>query len=416
MTATLKPKFNDKPRRLSASWPLGLPPLTDVKKSWKKRNFKKFTVSILTLSLLLIYMLYSGSFQRTSVTTKSYPTVHGIYQNEIPASSSLIFPQVEHAPLLKEMGVRGLYILRLEANGDKRYVIKPEDKPLSDEEKKKITSQTMLVKKSFLDHGKLVYRKNHSPETVIVTLIDFENYELETLVSVVQNRVDYAQKHDYGVYIRWAQEFIPLLANQNLENSGSFCKTLIMRAALHAFPNAKRFVFIEDTSLIADFKLSVEDNLLNPKILDVALLRDTPISPNSIIKTYNNLDLSGVSIVIPHSKENKILTSTFVVSNDIYSKAFLEYISDPLIKDFEWENLDHCIGHVLQWHPTLLAKTAIVHQKLFSSEYDETHLKSEEVDTTHYTEGDFVANFPNCKRDKTCNKDITSLYNKLKKQ
>lgn len=415
MTATLKPKSNDRSRRLSASWPLGLPPLTDVKKSWKKRNSKKFTISVVILFLLSLYILFSDTFQKSSDTKRSYPSVHGIYINEIPASSSLIFPQVEHAPLLKEIGVRGLYILRLEANGDKKYVIKPEDKPLPDDEKKKITSQTMLVKKSFLDHGKLVYRKNHSPETVIVTLIDFENYELETLVSVVQNRVDYAQKHNYGVYIRWIQEFIPLLASQNLEESGSFCKTLIMRAALHAFPNAKRFVFVEDTSLITDFKLSVEDNLLNPKILDVALLRDTPISPNSIIKTYKHLDLSDVSIVIPHTKENKILTSAFIISNDIYGKAFIEYINDPLIKDFEWENLDHCIGHILQWHPALLVKTAIVHQKLLSSVYDEAYLKSEEVDTTHYTEGDFVANFPNCKRDKTCNKDITSLYKSLKK-
>lgn len=416
MTATLKPKSNERSRRLSASWPLGLPPLTGVKKSWKKRSSKKLTVSIITLSLLLLYMLFSGAFHKTSDTKKSYPPVHGIYQNEIPASSSLIFPQVEHAPLLKEIGVRGLYVLRLEANGDKRYVIKPEDKPLPDDERRKITSQTMLVKKSFLDHGKLVYRKNHSPDTVIVTLIDFENYELETLVSVVQNRVDYAQKHNYGVYVRWIQEFTPLLASQNLENSGSFCKTLIMRAALHAFPNSKRFVFIEDTSLITNFKLSVENNLLNPKILDVALLRDAPILPDSVIKTYKHLDLSDVSIIIPHTKENKILTSTFIISNDIYGKAFIEYINDPLIKDFEWENLNHCIGHILQWHPALLAKTAIVHQKLISSEYDEAYLKNKEADTTYYTESDFIANFPNCKRDKTCNKDITSLYESLKKQ
>lgn len=415
MTATLKPKSNDRLRRLSASWPLGLPPLTDVKKSWKKRNSKKFTISIITLSLLLLYMLFSGTFQKTNIAKRSYPPVHGIYQNEIPALNSLIFPQVEHAPLLKEIGVRGLYILRLEANGEKRYIIKSEDKPLPDDEKRKITSQTMLVKKSFLDHGKLVYRKNNGPETVIVTLVDFENYELDTIVNIVQNRVDYAQKHNYGVYVRWIQEFIPLLANQDLENGGTFSKTLVMRAALHAFPNAKRFVFIEDTSLITDFKLSVEDNILNPKILDVALLRDTPISLDSVIKTYKHLDLSDVSIVIPHTTENKISTSTFIISNDIYGKAFIEYINDPLIKDFEWENLNHCISHILQWHPSLLAKTAIVHQKLLSSEYDEVYLKSEEIDTAHYTKGDFIANFPNCKRDKTCNKDITSLYNSLKK-
>ncbi|CAL9731794.1 probable alpha-1,6-mannosyltransferase Mnn11p [Monosporozyma unispora] len=410
---TLKPKSNDRSRRPSNSWPLGLPPLTNVKKSWRKRNAKNLIIPFVTLCLLLLY-LFSGNFKKRNVTKKPYPAVHGVYHNEIPASSNLIFPQIEHSALLKDIGVRGLYILRLESDGDKRYVLKPEEKPLSDEEKKKITSQTLLVKKSFLDHGKLVYRKSNSPETVVVTLIDFENYELDTLVSIVQNRVDYAQKHNYGVYIRWIQEFIPLLENQNLNESGSFAKSLIMRAAMHAFPNAKRFIFIDDTSLITDFKLSVENNIMNSNILDMASLKDTPVSPNSAIRTYNNLDFSKVSIVFPHNQNDDISTSTFIISNDIYSRAFIEYINDPLIKNFEWENLAHCIGHILQWHPEILAKTAMVHSKFISSSYDPNFLKTEKPDTVHYTEGDFIATFPYCKDINSCNKDITSLYNSLK--
>lgn len=409
----LKPKSNDRSRRTSNSWPLGIPPISNVKKSWKKRNVKNFIIPIMTLCLLLLY-LFSGNFKTRIVAKPTYPSIHGIYLNEIPASSNLIFPQIEHADLLKEIGIRGLYTLRLEANGDKRYVLKPEEKPLSDEEKKKITSQTLLVKKSFLDHGKLVYRKGNGPDTVVVTLVDFENYELETLVGIVQNRVDYAQKHNYGVYIRWIQEFIPLLENQNLNESGSFVRGLIMRAAMHAFPNAKRFIFIDDKSLITDFKLSVEANILNSNILDVATLRDTPLFPSSAIRTYSNIDFSKVSIILPHDRNNVISTSTFIISNDIYSKAFIEYINDPLIKNFEWDNLSHCIGHILQMHPQLLGKTAMVRSKLISSEYDPLFLKGDRPDSIHYTEGDFIANFPFCKASNTCDKDITSLYNSLK--
>lgn len=65
-------------------------------------------------------------------------------------------------------------------------------------------------------------------------------------------------------------------------------------------------------------------------------------------------------------------------------------------------------------HPQLLGKTAMVRSKLISSEYDPLFLKGDRPDSIHYTEGDFIANFPFCKASNTCDKDITSLYNSLK--
>lgn len=116
------------------------------------------------------------------------------------------------------------------------------------------------MKHSFLDHGKLVYRKsNDAPEVVVVTLIDFENYELETIIQIVQNRVDYAQKHQYGVYIRWIQEFLPVLENQNLAESYEFIKPLVIRAAMHAFPTAKYIHFVDQDALLMNLDLSLQN-------------------------------------------------------------------------------------------------------------------------------------------------------------
>ena len=120
-----------------------------------------------------------------------------------------------------------------------------------------------------------------------------------------------------------------------MADSDSFCNTLNMRVVLNSFPNTKRFFLIEEKFLIADFKLSVEVNLLNSKILDVSLSRDTPISPIFIIKIYNSLDLLSISIVIPHTNGNNILTSTFAVLMIFIVKLFLNTSTIPLMKDFE---------------------------------------------------------------------------------
>lgn len=218
------------------------------------------------------------------------------------------------------------------------------------------------------------------------------------------------------VTFRWAQELIIFLTNRNLANSDSFCNTLNMRVVLNSLPNIKRFFLIEEKFLIADFKLSVEVNLLNSKILDVSLSRDTPISPIFIIKIYNSLDLLSISIVIPHTNGNNRLTSTFAVLMIFIVKLFLNISTIPLMKDFEWKSVDHCIDQILQVHPTLLTKTGIVHQETFCSKYDTSYLRIEEVSTKPYNESDFIVNFPNYKRDNACNKDITYLYNILKKQ
>lgn len=151
--------------------------------------------------------------------------------------------------MLKQVTVRMLYSTRLEMDGTKRLVLNSEENAMTDEDKKKTTDQILLVKRSFLDHGKLVYRKtNDAPEVVVVTLIDFENYDMETVIRIVQNRVDYAQKHQYGVYVRWIQEFLPALENQNLDQSYDFIKPLMIRAAMHAFPTAKYIHFVDPSS------------------------------------------------------------------------------------------------------------------------------------------------------------------------
>ncbi|KOG98441.1 alpha-1,6-mannosyltransferase [Saccharomyces eubayanus] len=384
-------------------------------------------LSIITTFVCILYFFSSRFYPMSRSMSVSHPPSHGLYINEIPASSRLIFPHVEHLPVLKQITVKGLYNTRLEVDGTKRLVLKAEENALTDEEKKKTTDQVLLVKRSFLDHGKLVYRKtNDAPKVVVVTLIDFENYDMETVIRIVQNRVDYAQKHQYGVYVRWIQEFLPVLENQNLDQSYDFVKPLMIRAAMHAFPTAKYIHFVDQDALLMNLDLSLQKYLLDPKILDLALLRNVPVVANSNIKTYNHFDLNSAKIIIPHDTDGNIDTYSFVVANDFHGQALVDYLNDPLLRNFPWETkgdkFGYAIGHLLQWHPTLLGKTAIVIPKVLASQHDASLDSEGEAgngassgDAYHYNEGDLAASFKGCRSRGTCASEIRNMYEKIKK-
>ncbi|CCD23070.1 alpha-1,6-mannosyltransferase NDAI_0B00360 [Naumovozyma dairenensis CBS 421] len=421
-----KPKSNVKNQTFNndssaSSWFLGLSnSVPRNNKIWLniKRKFNVKILSLITTFILTLY-IFSKLFYPSSISSRSSHTPeHGLYIHELPASSRLIFPHVEHAPVLKEVGINSLYIQRHEMDGTKKFVLKPDDKPLTDDEKKKTNDQVLLVKKSFLDHGKLVYRKNSAePEIVIVTLIDFENYELESIVKIVQNRVDYAQKHKYGVYIRWAQEFLPLVENQNVLESYDKFKPIVMRAAMHAFPRAKYIFYVDKDSLIMNLDLSLQRNLLEPSVLDLGLLKNVPVIPQSNIRTYNHFNPEDASIIIPQSSDGVLDSSSFIIANDQFGKVFLEYLNNPLIVNFDWANLHAAMGHVLQWHPTLLKKTGLVIPKLLASQYDSTRsIDKASSDSYHYTTGDLIASLKGCKERNSCARDIDTLYSKIKKR
>ncbi|EDO18991.1 hypothetical protein Kpol_2002p62 [Vanderwaltozyma polyspora DSM 70294] len=422
----MKPKSNLKvPSKHQRSWSSDLTsflngdPVYGYSNTLQKRLNVKI-VSLITGFLLLFYIFSSlfsgGPPASTSITIKksNYPAARGVYINEIQASSPLIYPHVDHAKVLKEIGIRGLYILRLQSNGDNRYVIKPDDKPLSDEEVKKTTDQVLLVKRSFLDHGKLVYRKENGPEVVVVTLIDFEKYDRATLVKIIQNRVDYAERHKYGVYIRWIQEFLPMLEAQNLQSGYDYIKPLVVRAAMHAFPSAKHVVFVDQRALFMDMNISIQKHVLDPKVVDMAIRRDIPVVANSNIKTYHNVKVENVKLLIPQGKDGNLDMSCFVTSTDSFGKRFFEFLGEPLIRNYNWNTFEQSVGHIFQWHSSFLARTAIVYPKLFSSVYN-PEIKNKMDNVFEYTEGDLIISFKGCDQRGSCVKDINEYYELVKK-
>ncbi|KAH3899663.1 related to Probable alpha-1,6-mannosyltransferase MNN11 [Saccharomycodes ludwigii] len=370
---------------------------------------------------------------------KRYPPVHGLNLYETKVTNSLIFPQIEHLSNLKKMGYKTLFIRRTDINGKSDYYVKNNEIPMTDKEKKQLAAEadkTAFIKKTFLDLGKVVYRrkrKSNSPSVVIVTLLDYEKYNLESIVQIVQNRVDYAQKHNYGTYIRWAQEFIPYLEAQSLDTSYEFIKPLIMRAAMHTFPNTNNFWFIDEDGLIMNLGLSLQQHLLNPKILDLATLKKVPLARGSLIKTYNSpsisidgkyKDVDTADLIFPQQQQQQgeLETFSFVLSNNLYTHAFLDYLNDPLVRNYDWGHnnpLGKAITHCLQWHPSLLKRFRMVVPKTIASSYDPVNSKfpvaeNQKGKEPFYVDNDMVVLLKDCTKRHSCAEDLTQFYEEVK--
>ncbi|AGO12216.1 AaceriAEL142Wp [[Ashbya] aceris (nom. inval.)] len=368
--------------------------------------------SLLAASVLLLY--YVGSmFYGSKDVTVMLPARHGHYVHSIQSPTPLIFPRVEDTHVLRDMGLRTLYILRIDEHQRSRISMNVEDRPTAEKDLPK-DDKRALAKRSFLDHGKRVYhRAAHHPEVVLVTLIDFENYDKNTITRIVQNRVDYAAKRGYGIYVRWAQEFIPLVDKQKLADSYEFMKPMVMRAAMHAFPYAKYIWFLDHTGLIMNMDFSLQDHLLASRSLDSVLLRDSPVVADAAIRTYSNFAPADAKILIPQSPLGELDTNSFVVSSTLYGKAFLDYLSDPLIRDYNWDSLAASIGHMLQWHPKFLSKTALIKSKVIAARY----IPNRSPDSTNaaevaYADGDAVVLFTGCDERQSCPADIEKFSTK----
>ncbi|CDO91808.1 unnamed protein product [Kluyveromyces dobzhanskii CBS 2104] len=383
----------------------------------KKSKFSALVA--ITLTIFFFYCLRSLFPTKASSAHKT-PATHGIYENEVLSSTPLIFPSVQDHETLKQLGVEGLFTLRIDVDGNREYILKPADPPLTEAERKELAELDMkkFVKKSFSDHGKLVYKsKVNHPEVVIVTLIDFENYSLDHIIRTVQNKVDYAQRHNYGVYVRWAQEFLPLVQKQNMEASYEFIKPLAVRAAMNAFPYAKYFWFFDHNGLIMKLDTSLQQQLLEPKVLEAALLKGVPVTEKSNIKTYKHFNPKNAKIIIPKTESGRLDTSSFVVTPSVQGKAFLDYFSNPLVRNYPWaDKFTHAIGHMLQWHPKILQKTALVVPKTIASLYDISKSKknADDSDAFTYRDGDFVVTFSGCQQTKTCETELEKYYQLVK--
>lgn len=264
--------------------------------------------------------------------------------------------------------------------------------------KAKPVTQANIVK----GHAPFTKSSPGKPRTVIVIGLDGTDAaraDSELSLSIVQNRLNYAKKHGFGIYARFYQDFLNPLSGHGIapENYENWAKFEIIRAAMQAFPDADRIWWLDSNALIANDKFNVETDLCDPAKLEKVMLRDVPvIPPSGIIHSYKRVPARDIQLLL--TQDDAGLTSaSMIISNDQYGQVITDYWRDPLqykYEDFRKQQPGNpenaALTHMAQWHPTVLSKAAIIPARILAARaFDGEVLKD-----VQYSPGDFVRLVP----------------------
>lgn len=412
----------------------------DFKPKGKQPNrFPKKAINILAFCLIgylcLSNFIWSNarglrdSFGRYSTGSKGGYYSHSITNvrssnpdsNVIKEKSKFIFPLIQEAPILNALGLDKLFKIETISEGGstrKKYSYSAdyfENLEAANEIKansKDSISDLEKAAKNFKLNGHRVYAGNENPQIVIVTGIDFINIDPVTLVKIIQNRVDYAHLHSFALYSRWIQEFTPLF-EEHRSDANKWSRLFIMREAMQAFPNARWFWYLDESTLIARNDLKIDSYILKKESLDPILLKNQPIVlPDGAVKTYDNIKAEDVSLIITQTGAG-LNTDSFILKNDLYGRALIEFWMDPLFRKYPAFRKDEsaALSHILQWHPLLLSKTGIVPGRTIASISDDSisidiegskFIQDMDRSNVIYSQGDLVVNFKECLERSTC--------------
>lgn len=152
--------------------------------------------------------------------------------------------------------------------------------------------------------------------------------------------------------------------------------------------------------------------------------KDIPVvPPDSVIHTFSHLKPSQVYLILTQDMDNVahtslILRNTEAISvakgkpKDGWTQYFLDAWFDPLYRAYAFQKAEnHALEHIIQWHPTVLARLAMVEQRLLNSYNFESKQSQDELDLnlgprTHdsqWRSGDLLVNFKGCADDKERN-------------
>lgn len=391
------------------------------------KSTKENRLGALVLICILIWFLNPFSVFTHLSGSGNYPKPHPYSSTEVKKTASkYIYPPIEDASLLQKLGFDQLFTeaKRPDPNVpglEMTYIesLNLLDDPDAAKQKRKeetdnLISATNRAKNAFKNQDKIVFgpkgRKNY-PNVIIVTAIDFDRYSVSSLATLVQNRVNYAHEQGYGLYVRWYQEFAAVMNSKTFLNNrerSKWVRIFCLRSAMFAFPEAEWFWYLDQDGMIMNNRVNLLTDLLSKKALQTNILKERPIiPPEGYIKTYKNLKPENVRLIMTQS-ESMVVTNSFIVKNDVMGRAIMDFWGDKL--NLNYNNFpfgpDSVITHVLQWHPFILSKTALIPTRLINSAHSPQDLdpNSHATDKFHYFAGDLAVQWE-CK-DSECDQMV----------
>ncbi|PHH90279.1 hypothetical protein CDD83_4080 [Cordyceps sp. RAO-2017] len=235
-----------------------------------------------------------------------------------------------------------------------------------------------------------------TPAVVLVTVVDPTTWDNGYLKTVRENREKYAALHGYEAMVVKAYDYDTRGAPQ------SWAKVMALRHALSKYPDCKFIWYLDQNAYIMDPTKSLEELVLEPKTLESLMIKDYPVvPPDSIIKTFSHLRGQDVDFIVSQDKESLVHTSV-IVRNGEWAKFFVETWFDPLYRSYNFQKAErHALEHIVQWHPTVLSKLALVPQRTFAAYLHPTRGDA-------YQQGDFVVISPDCTQTgaQSCETDL----------
>lgn len=198
-----------------------------------------------------------------------------------------------------------------------------------------------------------------TPEVVIVTPID-PGMSSSQKEKIMENRNDYASRHGYAT-------FFPNTTDYDLmpDVPRRWSTVPALRHAMTNYPHSSWLWLLSSTALIMNPRESLQTKVLDPRVLETKMIIDKPVvPPDSVIKTFSHLRGERVDFILTQDREGLAGSSFFVRTGD-WAKFFLDAWFDPLYRSYNFQKSEeHALEHIVQWHGTVLAKLALVPQRL----------------------------------------------------
>ncbi|THC94404.1 hypothetical protein EYZ11_006133 [Aspergillus tanneri] len=241
---------------------------------------------------------------------------------------------------------------------------------------------------------------------VIVTVLDRAVLSDEYIQKIIRNREDYAKRHGYGNFFANLSDY-----ETSLDNAPrSWGVVPAVRHAMATHPHSKYFFHLSTHALIMNPSISLESHLLDGSRLESLMRKDVPVvPPDSIVKTFSHLKPQDIDLIVSADGED-LSSGSFVIKQGEFARFFLDIWFDPLYRTYNFAKAEtHALDHIVQWHPTILARLALIPQRIINA-YSRDSLGASTDGT--YKEGDLVLRLAGCDTDtkRNCEKELEPYY------
>lgn len=247
---------------------------------------------------------------------------------------------------------------------------------------------------------------------VIVTVLDRAALSEKYIHRIKKNREDYAKRHGYTNFFADVSDYESTLDNA----PRSWAMVPALRHAMTLHPHSAYFYHLGPHALIMDPSKSLESHLLGKNRLESLMLKNVPVvPPNSVVKTLPHLTSKDIELVFTVDDAD-LSTGSFVIRQGEFADFFLDVWSDPLYRNYNFVKAEtHALDHIVQWHPTILARLALVPQRIINAySKDSPDVTADGI----YRDGDFVIRFHACESDpsRSCDKEMELYYDLWEKK